>query len=74
MSRPRLTHSGSLLSNVESFSLLVSGEMEKGNKFWESNYFSVWTENSKALNKFRFVSMMLSIISRTRWLNKCNLQ
>lgn len=74
MSRPRLTHSGSLLSNVESFSFLVSGEMEKGNTFWESNYFSVWTENSKALNKFRFVSVMLSIIFRTRWLNKCNLQ
>lgn len=69
MLRPRLAHSGNLPSKIESFSLLVSSETEKGNKFWESNYFSAWTEIHKALNKCRFVSLMPSIISRTRWLS-----
>ena len=65
MPRSRLIHSGNLLSQVESFRLLASGEIEKGNKFWESNYFSAWTVNNMALNKFRFVHMTLSIIPRT---------
>lgn len=68
MPRPKLMHSGNLLSKVELFSLLVSGEIGKGKEFRESNYFNAWAVNNKAFNKFIFVYMMPSIIYGNWWL------
>lgn len=68
MPRAKLMHSGNLLPKVELFSFLMSGEIDKGKEFWESNYFNAWTVNNKAFNKFIFIYMMPSIISGTWWL------